>query len=68
MNLRKSLNIALAMSDKNRAWLLNEIDMSPSQMTNILRADSVSTKTIKRISDAFEMSMSEFIKLGEDEK
>lgn len=65
MNLGKSIKIALAQREKNSSWLSIQADMTPQQLSRIIRVGKASTNTVDRISSALELSASELIALGE---
>ncbi len=66
MNLRRSIKIALAHKDKNAAWLATKLNMTKQQVSQIMSGSNVRSDTIDKVSEAFGISSSELIALGED--
>lgn len=66
MNMRKSINLALAQKDKNSLWLAEEIGVSPQRLSAIKNSKSKpNMSTVETVAAAFGLSLSEFIALGE---
>lgn len=67
MNVRKSINLALAQKDKNSLWLAERIEVSPQRLSAIKNSKSkLNMSTIEVLAKAFDMTVSEFIALGEE--
>lgn len=67
MDVGRSTRVALAQRDKTFSWLASEVGMSRQALSYIRRRESASGATIKKIADALDMKVSEFIALGETE-
>jgi len=66
MNIAKSVSEALYINRKNQKWLCGKLDCSPAYVSAIvLGKKEVGRNKIREIAEAFEMSVSDFIKLGE---
>lgn len=66
MNLKRSIKVALAISDHNAVWLANELGMSRQQIGRIINTGKATTSTIDKIATALDLSSSELIALGEE--
>ena len=67
MNVRKSIKISLAYSDKSSLWLANELGVTKQQVSNMRnKGANVRADTIERLAKVFGLSASEFIALGEN--
>lgn len=66
MNIKRSINIALAKEDKDKSWLLEQLGMKQPQLSALIKANKANTATINRIAVVFNMKLSEFIALGEE--
>ena len=65
MNIKKSTNKALAEIEQNHRWLSEQLGATESQVSRWVNADHLSTSIIERIAGVFDMSVGEFIALGE---
>lgn len=66
MNIAKSVTEALYNARKNQKWLCEKLDCSPAYVSAIcLGKKDVGRNKIREIAEAFDMSVSDFIKLGE---
>ena len=65
MNLKKSINIALAHKEKNTTWLAERMGVSKSWVHQMKTNESVTTKTLERVADALDMTVIELLELGE---
>lgn len=66
MNLRKSVMIALAHREMKQKDLADQIGMSQGSMSQLMNQTSCTGATLQKLAAAFDMKVSEFIKLGED--
>ena len=66
MNIEKSVNVALAINEKNRGWLIEKTCISKSQLSTMLKRNAATLDTLSKIANAFEMKLSEFIANGEE--
>lgn len=66
MNFRRSLKLALAQRDMTQKALAEQLGMRETSMSQLAAQTSCTGATLQKISDAFEMKVSEFIALGED--
>ena len=66
IHIGNSVKMALIKRGKNRKWLQEKLNISHRQQVDRLTsARTNKIKTIEEIADAFDMTVSEFIKLGE---
>lgn len=65
MNIGKSLKFALLKNDKNQSELAQQLGLRDQQISRLANAKSANGKTIEMLANAFDMSVSEFIALGE---
>ena len=66
MNTGKAILVALAMKEKSRAELAEKMGVSVVTLHAMCRSKNATTDTMKRISDALGMRLSELVALGED--
>ena len=66
MNVRKSVMILLAQRDMKQKDLADQLGMSQGSMSQLLSQTSCTGATLQKLADAFDMKVSDFIKLGED--
>jgi|3_EtaG_2_1085321.scaffolds.fasta_scaffold61307_4 plasmid maintenance system antidote protein VapI len=67
MNIGKTVKTALLLKDKDVPWLAKKLGVTRGRADKISAASTVNSKTISRLADAFDMSESEFIALGEQQ-
>lgn len=67
MNLRKSVMIALAQRDMKQKDLADQLGMSQGSMSQLLGQRSCTGATLEKLAAAFDMKVSEFVRLGEDD-
>ena len=65
MNIGRSINVALAKKDMKKADLARSMDWSANYVTKICRSPEIVMGSVKKLAEFFEMSVSEFISLGE---
>ena len=65
MNIGKSLKVAMAINERNTKWVADELDASVSWVNMIKGQIGVNPRSLKRLADLFDMSVSEFVALGE---
>ena len=65
MNIRKSIKIAMASKDVNQFELAKGIGVVPSQISKWINKGGITVKGLESLAAYFDMSVSEFIKLGE---
>jgi len=65
MDISKSIRICLAEQDKNKTWLANQLGVSGTRVSLLLKQDNMESKVIKRLADAFGLQVSAFIAKGE---
>ncbi|MDH3354505.1 MAG: helix-turn-helix transcriptional regulator [Chromatiales bacterium] len=63
--IKKSIRIALAKNGQKQKWLADKIGTSEVQLSKWANKDHLNTATIEMIAMPFNMSVSEFIALGE---
>lgn len=66
MDLGKSIRIAIETNNITRAILADKLGCGRPNVTKMISTGQVRSETLKRLADAFEMSVSEFVKLGEE--
>lgn len=66
MNFRRSLKMALAQHDMTQKALAEKLGMRETSMSQLAAQTSCTGATLQKISEAFDMKVSDFIKLGED--
>lgn len=68
MNLKKSINMGLAMREMTRKELCNSAGLTQAYLSAIMvgRLNNPTMFTIERIAKALTMTVSEFIALGEE--
>lgn len=67
MNLAKSLKYALVAQDMTQAQLAEIVGSKPAYISNLATGRSnLQGEMLKKIAAAFDMKVSEFVKLGED--
>jgi len=66
MDIGKSMKVALAKAGKDRVWLSDQVDVSYIHVSRLANQKVATGKMITKMADAFDMSTSEFIKLGEE--
>lgn len=65
MNVGKSTKIALVKNDRSQGWLAEQLGVSRQRATAIANSETVGAKILERLAAVFNMSVSEFIALGE---
>lgn len=66
VNIGKSIKVALAANSKNQKWLAKELNMEVANVSRLANSETTKLATIEDIAAIFNMSVSEFIRLGED--
>jgi len=67
VNLAKSLKFALINSGMTQTRLAEIVDSSPAYISNLATGRSnLQGEMLKKVAAAFDMKVSEFVKLGED--
>ena len=65
MNIAKSVNVALAMAEKNKPWLAREMGISLETLYRRIAVNNPKAESIQQFADALKMKPSELIALGE---
>jgi transcriptional regulator with XRE-family HTH domain len=65
MDLSKSLRLALADSNMQKKVFAEKVGTSQQQVSNWLRTGNIKQSSLSCIASVFDMSVSEFIALGE---
>jgi plasmid maintenance system antidote protein VapI len=65
MNSGKSIKIAIVQNDRDSKWLAEQMDVSVSRVNALKSSASCNTETLERLANIFNMTVSEFIALGE---
>lgn len=66
MNFRRSLKLALAQRDMTQKALAEKLGMRETSLSQLAAQTSCTGATLQKISDAFDMKVSDFVALGED--
>lgn len=67
MNIRKSIKIALIKKDKPAKWLAEQLGVTPQYLSKLQKhGHTPNTSTCEKLASIFDMSVSEFIALGEE--
>jgi len=66
MNLKKSIKQACLDKDVTQKSVSEKLGIDPMTLQVIGRRNSASLDTLKKLANAFDMKLSEFIALGED--
>jgi len=66
MNVGRSINIAMAKNDMNRTALAKAMNTTNQNVHHMITRGTASAETLTKLAGVFKMSVSEFIKLGED--
>lgn len=66
MNFGKSIKMAMLKNDMNQEALAAILGIHYSGISHMSNRESTSTKNLVRVAKAFDMKVSDFIKLGED--
>lgn len=66
MDIQKSIKIAMAKRGVNQKELAAELDMGQSSLSLLMRQDSCTGATMRKLARHFGMRVSEFIALGEE--
>jgi Predicted transcriptional regulator len=66
MNIGKSLKIALLKNDMTQPDLASKVGIHQANISKVSCGKNITTETLERIATAFDMKVSDFIKLGED--
>jgi|AntDeeMetageno51_2_1112566.scaffolds.fasta_scaffold08489_1 plasmid maintenance system antidote protein VapI len=66
-NAGRAAKVAMAQRGKSRAWLAEQLNVSPQRASGILNNETASMATMVQMADLFGLSLSEYIALGEFE-
>jgi hypothetical protein len=66
MNVGKSTRMALVKYDRSPTWLADKMGISYTRIMAITRKESCTTTTLQRLATAFDLPVSEFCELSED--
>lgn len=66
MDISKSIRLALAHKNMSKTALAKALGRKLPSVTQLCSRDIVKSDMIQKLSDVFEMKVSDFIKLGED--
>lgn len=66
MNLRKSIKKCLVDNDMSQKALAEKLGMTQTSMSQLAAQTSCTGATLQKLAEAFDMKVSDFIKLGED--
>lgn len=65
MDIKKSLNVALAKNGMSKTEFAEKLGVSRARLYAILNQKTVQKETLESVTSALDMKMSEFIALGE---
>lgn len=65
MNLKQSIEIALATNGMKKNELAEELGVTPVSMSRILKRGTCPSAMLEDLAEIFEMKVHQFIKLGE---
>ena len=65
MNIGKSTKIALVKQEKSQGWLAEQLGVTRQRATAIANSKEAGASTLERLAKVFNMTVSEFIELGE---
>ncbi len=65
MNVKKAINQALLDHEQTQAWLSEQTGVQSQTITRMKRVNNASIEAMEKLADAFDMKLSDFIKLGE---
>lgn len=66
MDLGKAIRVALAQRDMSQTDLAERMGTKGPNISLMISRGSSTTDTIKKMAEAFDMKVSDFLKLGED--
>lgn len=66
MNVGRSLRVALAKKDMNQKDLAEKMGVSGAYVNKLANNKSAGMGSVQKLSEFFDMPVSEFLKLGED--
>lgn len=66
MNIKRSINVAIAMSGMKKNEFAAKIGISKQRLYSLTLQKSVKMETVEKLAAGFGMKPSEFIALGED--
>ena len=64
--LEKSLDVALSMKGINRTKLAAKMDCTGAYITKIMTDGRMSVNSLRKVCDALDIKVWEFVKLGEE--
>lgn len=67
MHVGRSVKVALAKQNRSQQWLADKLGISRTRTSTIANSEDAGSPLLRRLADAFNMSVSEFIALGEDQ-
>lgn len=65
MDIKQSINIALAKQGEKAPWLADKLGITRQALNQAMNNGSASSKRIEEMAKVFNMPVSEFIALGE---
>lgn len=66
MDLGKSIRIAIETNNITRAVLAEKLGCGRPNVSKMIASGQFTTAMLKRLANAFDMKVSDFVKLGED--
>lgn len=68
MNLKKSLEVVLAQRQIKQSKMIVDLSLSSGTVKNIKDGKNINTDTLRKICKYLDISISEFIAVGEDNR
>jgi len=65
MNIRRSINKALADKGLQKKWLVESLGWDSARMSRMCTKNNAEIKSVALVANALDMKLSEFIALGE---
>lgn len=66
MDLGKSIRLAIETKGITRSCLAEKLGCGRPNVTYMIKTGRVTSETLRRIAEAFDMKVSEFVAIGED--
>lgn len=66
MNVKRSIEVALAKKGVKKIDLALHLETTPQQISNWCRKNSLTCNSLERLAGYFDLKLSEFIALGEE--
>lgn len=67
MNIGRSIKRLLERDGRKQLWLASQVGLSPAYMSVVANSEQCNGSLLQKLADAFDMSVSEFVAVGEVE-